>query len=365
MLACARLGAVHSVVFGGFAAHELAARIDDARPAVIVTASCGIEPTRIVEYKPMLDAALEIAEHAPPACVILQREQRPCEPLAGRDLDWRELMADAATRRRGARRGHRPALRALHLRHHRQAQGHRPRQRRPCGRAAVEHAQHLRHRTRRGVVGRLRRRLGGRPLLHRLRAAADRRDDRALRGQAGRHPGRRRVLAGRVRARREGAVHRADRDPRDQEGGPRRHCTSASTTCRRCSICSWPASGSTPTPTTGRRTARRPGRRPLVADRDRLADRRQPDGPRADADQAGLADGADARLRRADPAAGRLASATRTRRARSACGCRCRPGRCRRCGATTSATSRRTCRRSPATTSPATAGTSTRTATCS
>ncbi len=95
MLACARLGAVHSVVFGGFAANELAARIDDAQPAVIVTASCGVEPTRTVDYKPMLDTALEIAEHAPPACVILQREQRPCQPLAGRDHDWRELMADA------------------------------------------------------------------------------------------------------------------------------------------------------------------------------------------------------------------------------------------------------------------------------
>src|SRR6188472_4557250 len=95
MLACARLGAVHSVVFGGFAASELAARIDDARPAAIVTASCGVEPTRTVDYKPMIDAALEIAEHAPPACVILQREQRPCEPLAGRDHDWHQLMADA------------------------------------------------------------------------------------------------------------------------------------------------------------------------------------------------------------------------------------------------------------------------------
>ena len=95
MLACARLGAVHSVVFGGFAANELAARIDDAQPAVIVSASCGVEPTRTVDYKPMLDAALEVAEHAPPACVILQREQRPCEPLAGRDHDWHELMADA------------------------------------------------------------------------------------------------------------------------------------------------------------------------------------------------------------------------------------------------------------------------------
>jgi propionyl-CoA synthetase len=95
MLACARLGAVHSVVFGGFAAHELATRIDDAKPAVIVSASCGVEPTRTVDYKPMLDTALEIAEHATPACVILQREQRPCELLAGRDHDWRELMASA------------------------------------------------------------------------------------------------------------------------------------------------------------------------------------------------------------------------------------------------------------------------------
>lgn len=66
MLACARLGAVHSVVFGGFAAHELAARIDDARPTAVVSASCGVEPTRTVEYKPMLDAALDMAQHHPP-----------------------------------------------------------------------------------------------------------------------------------------------------------------------------------------------------------------------------------------------------------------------------------------------------------
>src|SRR5882757_9182040 len=95
MLACARLGAVHSVVFGGFAAHELAARIDDARPAVVVSASCGIEPTRVVEYKSMLDAALDKAEHTPPACVILQRAQSPCELVPGRDVDWTEAMVDA------------------------------------------------------------------------------------------------------------------------------------------------------------------------------------------------------------------------------------------------------------------------------
>lgn len=95
MLACARLGAMHSVVFGGFAAHELAARIDDARPAVIVSASCGIEPSRIVDYKPMLDAALEMAEHPAQTCVILQREQQRCDMVAGRDLDWHELMSTA------------------------------------------------------------------------------------------------------------------------------------------------------------------------------------------------------------------------------------------------------------------------------
>lgn len=95
MLACARLGAVHSVVFGGFAAHELATRIDDAQPAVIVSASCGVEPTRTVAYKPMLDAAVEAASHPPRSCVIVQREHSRCELTPDRDLDWDELMANA------------------------------------------------------------------------------------------------------------------------------------------------------------------------------------------------------------------------------------------------------------------------------
>ena len=93
MLACARLGAVHSVVFGGFASHELASRIDDAQPTVIVSASCGIEPTRVVEYKPMLDHALQRATHQPRACVIIQREQLRCDLVDGRDHDWADLMA--------------------------------------------------------------------------------------------------------------------------------------------------------------------------------------------------------------------------------------------------------------------------------
>ena len=95
MLACARLGAVHSVVFGGFPAHELAYRIDDARPTVVVSASCGIEPARIVEYKPMLDAAIEACAHPPRSCVIVQREEHRCQLHADRDFDWYDLMAGA------------------------------------------------------------------------------------------------------------------------------------------------------------------------------------------------------------------------------------------------------------------------------
>ncbi|MFC4531953.1 propionyl-CoA synthetase [Sphaerisporangium dianthi] len=95
MLACARLGAVHSVVFGGFAPRELAVRIDDARPTVVVSASCGIEPSRVVPYKPMLDSALEMAGHRPAHCVVLQREQAPAAMVAGRDVDWHEAMAAA------------------------------------------------------------------------------------------------------------------------------------------------------------------------------------------------------------------------------------------------------------------------------
>jgi propionyl-CoA synthetase len=95
MLACARLGAVHSVVFGGFAANELAVRIDDARPVVVVSASCGIEPSRIVEYKPMLDAAIKACKHPPRHCVIVQREQHRCRLGPDRDVDWQDVIAAA------------------------------------------------------------------------------------------------------------------------------------------------------------------------------------------------------------------------------------------------------------------------------
>ncbi|WP_243612216.1 propionate-CoA ligase PrpE [Shimia aestuarii] len=88
MLACARLGAVHSVVFGGFAAHELAVRIDDAKPKAIIAASCGVEPGRVVHYKPLLDAAIDQSTHKPDFCVIFQREQEVAELVEGRDYNW-------------------------------------------------------------------------------------------------------------------------------------------------------------------------------------------------------------------------------------------------------------------------------------
>ena len=96
MLACARLGAVHSVVFGGFAPNELALRIDDAKPKALVTASCGIEFTNVIEYKPLVDEALQIAKHPPQTIVLLQRPQSQAALQFGRDHDWDELMTSAS-----------------------------------------------------------------------------------------------------------------------------------------------------------------------------------------------------------------------------------------------------------------------------
>jgi propionyl-CoA synthetase len=95
MLACARIGAVHSVVFGGFAPNELATRINDAKPKLIMSGSCGIEPTRIVEYKPLLDAAIEMAQHKPDHVLMLQRPQQPAAMIDGRDVDWAAALATA------------------------------------------------------------------------------------------------------------------------------------------------------------------------------------------------------------------------------------------------------------------------------
>jgi propionyl-CoA synthetase len=95
MLACARIGAVHSVVFGGFAANELAVRINDATPKVILSASCGVEVDKIIPYKPLLDAAIEQASAKPKHCVIYQRPQHEAELIVDRDIDWQVSLANA------------------------------------------------------------------------------------------------------------------------------------------------------------------------------------------------------------------------------------------------------------------------------
>jgi propionyl-CoA synthetase len=95
MLACARIGAVHSVVFGGFAASELASRLEDAEPKVVVSASCGIEPGRVVAYKPLLDAAIGLVERKPARCVVLQRPELEAELVPGRDVEWQDALRDS------------------------------------------------------------------------------------------------------------------------------------------------------------------------------------------------------------------------------------------------------------------------------
>ncbi|AZR42730.1 propionyl-CoA synthetase [Marinobacter salarius] len=95
MLGCARIGAIHSVVFGGFASHELAVRIDDAKPKAIITASCGIEISKVIEYKPLVDKAFDQASHKPECCIVFQRSQAQAALREGRDFDWNELVSQA------------------------------------------------------------------------------------------------------------------------------------------------------------------------------------------------------------------------------------------------------------------------------
>ena len=309
MLACARIGAMHSVVFGGFAAPELATRIDDAKPVAILSASCGIEPGRIVAYKPLLDAAIDLSSHKPKSVLMLQRPMAEAGMMAGRDHDWacvdRRCQGARPQGRLRRRQGHRSALHPLHLGHHRRAERRGARQWRAHGRAQVEHEEPLRHRAGRDLLGRLRRRLGGGPLLHLLRAAAARLHVDPVRGQAGRHARCRRVLARHRRAQGIGHVHGADRLPRHQEGGPQGRADRPLRPAR------------LPHAVPGRR-ARRPGDhqvggdqpvgaglRSLVADRDGLADLRQPGRLGRAARQVRLADRADAGLRPAGAGRGR------------------------------------------------------------
>ena len=133
-LACARLGAIHSVVFGGFAANELAVRIDDAKPKMILSASCGIEGSRVIAYKPLLDAAIEASTHKPSNCFVLQREQQIASLVEGRDSDWDDVV-DVAEPCDCTPVAATDPLYVLHIWYNRTTQGGGSRQRRPCGSA--------------------------------------------------------------------------------------------------------------------------------------------------------------------------------------------------------------------------------------
>ena len=255
MLACARIGAIHSVVFGGFAPKELATRIDDAKPKVILSASCGIEVARVVAYKPLLDEAIDLATHKPEACLILQRPQLQARLSPGRDHDWqttgtRRWSGEERARARAAAR-HRSALHPLHVRHDRHAQGRGARQRRPHGRAEMVDAEPLRRRAGRDRVG------GSdigwvvghsyivyAPLLHGCTTIL-------YEGKPVGTPDAGafwRVIA------EHGASPCSPRRPRSAPSRrkTRRASCSRNTTCRNSARCSSPASGPIPTPSHGR-----------------------------------------------------------------------------------------------------------------
>ena len=246
MLACARLGAVHSVVFGGFAAPELATRIDDAKPKSFSSASSASRCSASSPISRCSTPPSELASAKPEACLILQRDQlaaisSPAAITIGARPSRLRFPAGVCSGR-----GDRPALHPLYLGHDRHPEGRRPRQWRPCRRAASGRLQAcLRRRAGRGVLDRLRCRLGGRPFVYRLCAASLRLYDGHVRGQARRHPRCRRLLAGHRRAWCRGLLYRADGVSRDQARGSRGR-SSADTISRNFARCSSPGERADP-----------------------------------------------------------------------------------------------------------------------
>ena len=279
MLACARLGAVHSVVFGGFAAHELAVRIDDAKPRLIVSASCGIEVARVVQYKPILDAAVDEAAHKPEHTIIVQRPQATRDHA--RDGPGLARPHGARPRRPPPASPWTPPTRSISSTP--PAPPGSPRawsgttaatRSRSPGRCATSTT-----RTRAKCSGPPPTSAGSSATrtssTRRSWPAAPRSSTRASRSA----PRRRRLLARHRRAQGQDAVHRPDGVPRDPQGGPERQAQGAARPLR---LQVPVPGGRAPRPghlPLGRRAAGRPGHRPLVADRDGLGDRRQPGRP--------------------------------------------------------------------------------------
>ena len=247
MLACARIGAVHSVVFGGFAARELATRIDDATPKVILSASCGIEPGRVVQYKPLLDEAIALAQHKPDACLILQRPQAQATMVAGRDHDWAAVRDHALVHARSVYDCVPVAATdPLYILYTSGTTG------RPKGvvrdngghMVALKWSMKNLYGIDPGDVWWTASDIGwvvGHSYIVYAPAAARLHLD-PLRGQAGRHAGRRRILARDRRAWRAGAVHRADRVSRDQKRRPAGQAVGAARSVEIPHACFWPAS---------------------------------------------------------------------------------------------------------------------------
>ena len=210
MLACARIGAPHSVVFGGFGARELAARIDDCRAAFVLSASCGLEPGRVVDYKKLLDDALSLAQHKVKGCAILQRERHRVDLRPGRDIDWEEFI-DGAPPAECARVA---ATDPLYILYTSGTTGAPKGIVRDNGGHAVALLWSMAgiYDVRPGEVflGRFGYRLGGGAFVYRVCAVFAARDHGVIRRQAGRHAGRGRVLARHRRASGGGDVHGAD-----------------------------------------------------------------------------------------------------------------------------------------------------------
>ena len=321
MLACARIGAIHSVVFGGFAAKELATRIDDAKPKLILSASCGIEPGRIVTYKPLLDEAIKLASYKPPACMILQRPQLEAAMIAGRDHDWASLRSKAVAEKKTADCVPVLATDPLYILYTSGTTGI------PKG-VVRDHGGHMvalkwsmknLYGVEPGEVYWCASDIGWvvghsyivyAPLFHGCTSIL-------YEGKPVGTPDAGAFWRVIVRSRRRRLVHRADGVPRDQEGRSERRIHRQIRPVEIPHAVSRRRARRSGHDSMGGEIAQGSGDRPLVADRNRLVHRRQSDGPWHAAGEARLADRADAGLSGRHRGRSEQAGCRRTRWARS------------------------------------------------